>query len=579
MHDDAEELKRLSARVDALEREVAQLKSGVVAAAPPTPPATAAPAPALAQTPPAAPARVPAPAPKRDVESIVGGRGLLYVGAFLIVVGVAWFLQIAFSRGWIGPSIRVAMGVIAGAALIAAGTAFRKRLHPGFADVLVGMGGALEYLALFAAGTLFSLMPLPAVFVGTIVVTATLCVLAYTGNRQPLSHLGVVGGVISPLLLGSSTSNDVMLFTYLSVLSAGAIALGELRGWRAVPIVALAGSAFYWLVLSFSTEQTSTYTLTVRITIAVVLYAVFASTTVIAWARREVIDGWRIAVASLNAAWFFLGVPLLASKDYTILAVLFMAIAALHLLAGARLGQRAQFWLATIALAFAIPPVCYSFSPFLPREVVIGAIHLGWVVEATCIGVLAARTADRVLLWFSGALFGTVVIHQLGTLDYVDMRVLLNERFVSYAAAAAGVWIVRREVRAHLGARPVFSALTKIAFDLLVLIAASPEAYRIGELLQPHNTDAGGSVAISIVWALYGATLVSFGISGKDAVRRWEGLALLGITVVKVFAVDLTGFDVVFRVVSALALGLVMLVVAFLYQKRLRAPSQGADPS
>ncbi|HTA38554.1 MAG TPA: DUF2339 domain-containing protein, partial [Candidatus Acidoferrales bacterium] len=134
--DDAE-LSRLAARVDALEREVAQLRYGIGTPAPPPAPtpttqrivpnvAPAAPAPA---TPAAA-----AAAPRSDVESIVGGRGLLYAGAFLILLGVASFLKIAFDRGWIGPPMRVALGLIAGAVLIGIATALRKRLHPIFAD-------------------------------------------------------------------------------------------------------------------------------------------------------------------------------------------------------------------------------------------------------------------------------------------------------------------------------------------------------------------------------------------------------------------------------------------------------------
>jgi uncharacterized membrane protein len=78
-------------------------------------------------------------------------------------------------------------------------------------------------------------------------------------------------------------------------------------------------------------------------------------------------------------------------------------------------------------------------------------------------------------------------------------------------------------------------------------------------------------VAISIAWALYGAALIAFGIRLKDAVSRWDGLILIALAVLKVLVLDLTQFDLVFRVVSALGLGVVMLVMAYFYQTRLRA--------
>ena len=117
----------LKARVDALERTVAELRlPGPV-------PAPVEPAPALPAHPrlrgaagtSGPPPRVARPQ-ARDVESLVGSRGLLYVGAFLIVIGVASFLKIAFDRGWIGPPMRVAMGLIA-----AGGAAASTALAPG----------------------------------------------------------------------------------------------------------------------------------------------------------------------------------------------------------------------------------------------------------------------------------------------------------------------------------------------------------------------------------------------------------------------------------------------------------------
>ena len=51
---------------------------------------------------------------------------------------------------------------------------------------------------------------------------------------------------------------------------------------------------------------------------------------------------------------------------------------------------------------------------------------------------------------------------------------------------------------------------------------------------------------------------------------RLAGLALLGAAVLKVFAYDLAELDEIFRVLSFVALGLLLLTGAFAYQ-RLRA--------
>lgn len=518
-----------------------------------------------------------APKPKRDVESIVGGRGLLYAGALLVAAGVAFFLKIAFDRGWIGPPMRVTLGIVAGVALIAAASALRKRLPAYFADTIVGLGAAFCYLSLWAGGSLFNLLPVVVVAIGTLAVTIAVCVLAYRDNRQPLAYVGIVGGLISPLLLQSTAPDPLRLFTYLAMLSAGAIALSELRGWRGVPVVSLAGSAFYWLVFSFFESQ-SAYPLGERIAIALVMYAVYASASVVAWRRRAPFDGWRVTLAALNAAWFFLGVSAVASDDHLVLALIFLAMTAVHLLMGAQFNQRAQFWIATIALAFAIPPSASSCAPLLPPEAVVGLTHVLWVVEATAVGVWAARSSDRVLLGLSFAIFSATVLAATWTSDAAGSRLLLNERFVSFALAAAGMTVVRREYATLGRLRGAGATISRILIDIVALIAISPEAYRAGQLLQPHNADQSASVALSIAWAVYGGALVVFGIRANSAASRWEGLTLIAITVLKVFLVDLTGVDMVFRVISAMVLGILMLGLAFLYQTRLRAASASKAP-
>lgn len=575
--DDAD-LERLTARVDALEREVAQLRYGIGASAPQPPPAPAPVTQRIVTTPPQAssPAAAPvAPEPlpqHRDVESVVGGRGLLYAGALLILLGVASFLKIAFDRGWIGPPMRVALGLVAGAALIAAASALRKRLHPYFADALVGLGAAIGYLSFYAGGSMFHVLPLMVVVLGTITVTAALCVLSYWQNRAPLAFFGIVGGLIAPMLMGGDGQDSLFLYTYLAVLSSAAILLGELRGWRALPIVALAGTVFYWLAFSFDGDA---HKFAERFAVGIVLYALFASTLLLAWRRKEPIDGWRIGVAALNAVWFFFGIMSLAKGHEATLAFTFLAIAGAHMLAGTYTKQRPQFWLAAIALSFAIPPICNSFSAVAPASAIAMATHLAWIVEATLVGVLGSRRGDRVLIVLAGALFATAILHTIAINGLDDFKSLFNDRFVSLMAAAAGVALVRREIVLRDVATAPVRAAAKIAIDLLVLFAITPEAYRIGNAMQPHGNDAGGGVAISIAWALYGAVLIAVGIRLKDAVSRWDGLVLLAATVLKVLLFDLTEFDIVFRVVSALGLGVIMLVMAFLYQSRMRGPKGG----
>src|SRR6185369_16491624 len=87
------------------------------------------------------------------------------VGGIALFVGAIFFLSLAFSRGWIGPEARVALGVVAGLVTGTAGAALLLRSaspidarREVLAHVLLGLGLGVVNLALFAATRLYGLL-------------------------------------------------------------------------------------------------------------------------------------------------------------------------------------------------------------------------------------------------------------------------------------------------------------------------------------------------------------------------------------------------------------------------------------
>jgi len=78
-------------------------------------------------------------------------------------------------------------------------------------------------------------------------------------------------------------------------------------------------------------------------------------------------------------------------------------------------------------------------------------------------------------------------------------------------------------------------------------------------------------VGLSLLWTFYAAAALAWGFARGTPVVRYGALALFGLTVVKVFLVDLAAVSTVYRVISFLVLGIVLLGVSALYQKARRA--------
>jgi hypothetical protein len=83
-------------------------------------------------------------------------------------------------------------------------------------------------------------------------------------------------------------------------------------------------------------------------------------------------------------------------------------------------------------------------------------------------------------------------------------------------------------------------------------------------------------VGLSVLFTLYAAAALTWGFVRKIPAVRYGALALFGIVIVKVFLVDLAELQAIYRILSFLVLGLVLLGVSYVYQ---RSRTVGGSPT
>src|SRR5438309_3207233 len=180
-----EELKQqvaqLTARLHALEQ-----KAGIARPMPVAPPA----APAVTQpvaAPPQPTAIAPSAPPKplfaapqfstissgglpANLESNIGAHWLNRIGIVAVLFGISYFLKYAFENNWIGPTGRVAIGLLAGAAVVTWSESLRRRGYRLFSYSLKALGIAILYLSLWGAFQIYYLIPSAVAFIGMVLV-------------------------------------------------------------------------------------------------------------------------------------------------------------------------------------------------------------------------------------------------------------------------------------------------------------------------------------------------------------------------------------------------------------------------
>jgi uncharacterized membrane protein len=132
-----------------------------------------------------------------------------------------------------------------GAAFIAWSERFRSHGYAFFSYSLKAVGSGTLYLSLWAAFSLYHLMPAGAAFAAMILVTAFNGFMAWAQDAELLALYAIAGGIATPLLVSTGENHEVTLFTYVLVLDLAVLVLVALRPWSRLLFAAFAGTVMF----------------------------------------------------------------------------------------------------------------------------------------------------------------------------------------------------------------------------------------------------------------------------------------------------------------------------------------------
>lgn len=571
MSDNTEELRKQIAELTA---RVWRLEQALQAnAAPPSQKGVPTDAPIVA------PARIPVASQSRALETRIGSQLFNRIGIIALLIGMAWFLKFAIDNQWIGPLSRVLIGLIAGIGIIAWSERFRRQGYIAFSYSMKALGTGILYLSLWAAYAVFHLVPDIIALLAMVLVTAANSVLCWRQNSEVLAFYAAIGGFITPLLLANGQNHALALFSYLLLLDIAAVALIALRPWSRLLLAAFVGTSFYaiaWYVSYYSDRQ---FALAAFFLVAFfLLFAIapqllrnlrLATQTKHLTVQDNVV---LIVLPVLNAALAFFEFYALLSEPGRTYArpwiALPLAAFYLVLLRVSRLRQLSGSPMALPAVYLAISII--FFTAAIPLELHGRYIAIGWLLEGALLLWMAKQQSQRELRLLATAVLalafvGVNVIH-LGS----GQPVLFNARFATYLIAIAvfafATWIAAhapeewRPIAVGAGIAVTVLAMITVCLEIHSYWAVQPSGHRGDLYIDEQFTYSA--------WAmLFGAVLLAAGFWKKSAFLRWQALALLTLSIAKVFLVDIRQLSQGYRILSFLGLGILLLAVSFVYQR------------
>ena len=211
--------------------------------------------------------------PKQSLEEMIGAQWSVWIGGLALFLGAVFLLRYTIEAGVFTPAMRIIMASLFGGILLIGGEFLRR------ADRKIGETSALAkslienaYIpgvltavgifallgAVYAAYELYGFIGAPLAFI--LMGAISLGALALGLLHGPkLATLGLAASLVTPLLIQNTQPNAYILYGYLTIVSAAALALAKKRGWGWLDIFTLFG-AMFWIFFSLNaTKATGTH--------------------------------------------------------------------------------------------------------------------------------------------------------------------------------------------------------------------------------------------------------------------------------------------------------------------------------
>ena len=247
--------------------------------------------------------------------------------------------------------------------------------------------------------------------------------------------------------------------------------------------------------------------------------------------------------------------------------ILTVAVLASGAVFGGALARRVSILVAGGIVAYAVPFEVYAWAVSV-LWVGLGGLALALVrvdragrqaflIAAGGLVVTAAIVAIGIVAAPSGLVVGSVALSP----------VVLLQSIASLGAVVAGLIAIARSGRGERWAGWAWIAGGIVVVYLLSIGVVGAVATQVGGSIATDELRTQGQVALSVLLAALGLASFVAGLRLRIDDLRHGGLALLALATAKVFLFDLSALDVAYRVISLIALGLLLLAGAWLWQR------------
>jgi uncharacterized membrane protein len=538
---------------------------------------------------PGGPGEGPPPAPSNamsriELERLFGGRVLAWVGGLATLLGVIFLMRSAVDSSWFTEEVRALLAAFGSLSLLGFGVwLHEKKERSELARLLAAVAIPGLYATTVVSTQAYDLIsPIlgleAAALIGLLAVA-----IAVRWSSMLVGSVGILGALAAPILVGTASEGSSIAFVAVALAAGVAVLLWQRWEWLALGAFAVSAPQLVaWIGASgfVPFEGDPGPSQPVPLVLAVlagfwVLYAAAAFGYELRSRGQErlPVSSWLLLLCS-SVFVVGAGAVVIGGDPALALDAWVFGFAAVHLVLGAaaiRFGVHRE--IGSLLIGGGIGLAAFGAANALDGPTLVAA----WAAVSVALAYLSTQVdgtpapalsdAKRLLLAAAGFL-GLAIAHTLAVeappvaiASGVDDLGSSLVAIASCAVAALACWRFGRRVDPRLATVAGFVGATGLVYLGSVAIIDLIGADEGGDAREI------GQSWLSAFWAAAGLGAVIVGMVRRSVNVRLGGLALLALVIGKVWTYDLAELEELPRALSFVALGLLLLIGAFAYQR------------
>ncbi len=515
----------------------------------------------------------------------VGEQWLNRIGIGLLLIGVMFLFKYSIDQGWLIPPVRSAIGLGIGVFLSAAGLQMGAEGKP-LKQILLGGGIAVFYITGFATFQLYSFMPSAVIWSFMVVVTLLSLSLSLQEDEAVLSVVGTIGALGTPFMLYTGEGSIIALMIYTVLVLGAAIIIYMQEGWKSLLwSIGIGGALVIFVGLINTTYYEESATLQEHWALQLGALVWMLGSWVLPVVRdllsKNNLKRWpdpkmKLEDGSIDQHLSFS--PSSSVHLMTFLVPLLMLVMTVGLweLSMDEAGM-ASISLAIAGSMFYLPLTRYSLPELASTHVLLGLcmLTIGFVlifegnflftviaIEAVALRFVAYQTQDVKISLSSHLLFGIAFLWVLNTLyDSIglDISVWNIESLIQFGIIAAGGMLIPRWLK-ESALKQIYWIASHITFLLW--------------LYQKFMVLENGQAWVTIAWGGYAIALLVWGFIKYNKEIRLIGMGTIFLVVGKLFLVDLSQLEAIWRILLFMGFGAMFLLLGYYWQSKWNEESQ-----